>query len=320
MGDQTKIEWTEATFNPWWGCAHVSPGCANCYAETMAARYGHDVWGKDGARRTFGDKHWAEPLKWNRRAEERGRPMLVFCASMADVFEPHPALPPERERLWHLIEATPHLRWQLLTKRPELVKEMVPSSWTPETFGGFPSNVWIGTSVEDQQRADERIAALVDIPAPIRFLSCEPLLAPVDLREWLRAPGIDSWIDWVIVGGESGTKARPMHPEWARLIREQCLEAGVPFLFKQWGEWAPNARDGGAEWRVVKESSRRSSPKCIRLKPDGEIVTVINPPIEEWLSGTTLARIGKAKAGRLLDGRTWDGLPPVEPSQISLEI
>ena len=112
MGNLTNISWTTHTFNPWWGCVNVSPGCQNCYAETFAKRTGHDVWGKDGERRMFGDKHWAEPLRWNQKAAERGETVRVFCASMGDVFEPHPALTDARKRLWALIDSTRHLTWQ----------------------------------------------------------------------------------------------------------------------------------------------------------------------------------------------------------------
>ncbi len=236
MSAGTTIEWTEATFNPWWGCSRVSPGCVHCYAATTAKRYGHgELWRRHGERRTFGEKHWAEPLKWNRQAEERGRPVLVFCASMADVFEDHPALPPERERLWELIEATPWLVWQLLTKRPENAASMAP--WT----GAWPSNVWLGASAENQRWADQRVTELLAVPAAVRFLSCEPLVGPVDLD----GPGhLDvkdggAMIGWVIVGGESGARPRPMDLSWARSLVADCQAAGLPVFVKQLGTaWA----------------------------------------------------------------------------------
>lgn len=317
MGEQSTIEWTEATFNPWWGCAHVSPGCAHCYADTWDKRTGGDHFHKGGPRRTFGDAHWAEPVKWNRKAERRGEPMLVFCASMGDVFEDHPALPAERERLWDLIEATPWLIWQVLTKRPENVAAMVPAEWLHQGEAlddsgtryaqTWPANVWLGTSVEDQQRADERIPALLRIPAGVRFLSVEPLLAPVDLSQPLGVEYMDALegyghemfaslqgrvggaggIHWVIVGGESGPHARPMHPDWARSIRDQVTAAGVPFLFKQWGDWHP------LEHRLEGRGYHRFD------------------------DGQGMARLGK-HAGRALDGRTWDQLPPkIFPNSIA---
>jgi protein gp37 len=265
MGKATSIGWTDHTFNPWWGCVRVSPGCEHCYAETFAKRVGQQVWGpaKTTPRRTFGDHHWAEPERWNADAKEVGRPARVFCASMADVFEDHHELPPHRARLFELIERTPYLDWQLLTKRPENVMGMVPRSWR----GAFPENVWLGTSVEDQQRADERVPVLTSIPARIRFLSCEPLIGPVDLRPWaslaradmvrniaeanaLRAfANAEAWaLHWVIVGGESGPGARPMDSSWARDLVAVCDEAGIAAFVKQLGAaHAPARSDAKAE-------------------------------------------------------------------------
>lgn len=223
MGEKTGIQWTDHTFNPWWGCAHVSPGCVHCYAETLAKRYGNDVWGAKSPRRFFGEKHWAEPRKWNREAEAKGRRHRVFCASMADVFEPREDLTPWREKLWALIADTPWLDWQLLTKRPEEVNRMV-------RLPGRQPNLWIGTSVENQEWADKRIPILADTLAAIKFLSCEPLVGPVFLEpEYLAA------VDWVIVGGESGPGARTMDLEWARVLVEQCCEVNVPVFVKQLG-------------------------------------------------------------------------------------
>jgi protein gp37 len=259
MGETTAIAWTDHTFNPWWGCERVSPGCQHCYAEAFAKRTGNAVWGKQADRRFFGDKHWAEPLKWDRQAEAEGRPHLVFCASMADVFEDRPELMPDRARLWDLIAETPHLIWQLLTKRPQNVLDMVPPEWhadTPHDISDdiiparWPANVWIGTTVEDQLRAEERIPELLEVPAPFRFLSCEPLLGPVELPEFVIAgagsdcptdygTGIEydvdrsNAIDWVICGGESGAGHRPLDLEHARSLRDQCREGGIPFFFKQ---------------------------------------------------------------------------------------
>ena len=182
MSENSPIEWCHHTFNPWWGCALVSPGCAHCYADTTATRYGHgQLWRRHGERRTFGEKHWAEPLNWNEKAEAGGPRHRVFCASMADVFEDHPQLPPERDRLWELVSETPWLDWLLLTKRPENVAVMAP--WGTI----WPSNVWLGTSVENQRWAEERIPILLDAAAAIRFVSCEPLLGPVDLWSWIDA-------------------------------------------------------------------------------------------------------------------------------------
>ena len=146
MGKNSSIEWTDHTFNPWWGCVRVSPGCQNCYAETWAKRVGADVWGAGADRRFFGEKHWQEPVKWNRTASESSPRKRVFCASMADVFELRTDLDTARQQLWKLIIETSNLDWLLLTKRPENIRSMAP--WTV-----WPDNVWIGTTVEDQPRA-----------------------------------------------------------------------------------------------------------------------------------------------------------------------
>lgn len=234
MGTTTKISWTDHTFNPWWGCERVSPACRFCYAEAFAKRTGHPVWGADAPRRFFGEKHWAEPLKWNRAAEAEGRPHRVFCASMADVFEDRRDLDESRARLFELIEATPWLRWQLLTKRPERVTSLVPAHWIT---GNWPGNAWIGTTVEDQERADERLPHLVAIPAPVRFLSCEPQLGRITLHRWLRSGDVH----WVIVGGESGPRHRPLDIDDARALCWQVLYHEVPLWFKQIGGLHPTS-------------------------------------------------------------------------------
>ena len=222
MAQNSAIEWTDDTFNPWWGCAKVSAGCEHCYAEAFAKRFGHKVWGKHAGRRRFGDAHWDKPRLWNRDAEAAGTRRRVFCASMADVFDEN-GPPEDRRRLWALIEDTPRLDWLLLTKRPHLAADTLPSAWldTPKP------NVWLGTSVESMEVLD-RIEELRQVPAALRFLSIEPLLG--ELRD-LPLEGIG----WVIVGGESGSKARPMSADWVRRIRDECVDAGIPFFFKQWG-------------------------------------------------------------------------------------
>jgi protein gp37 len=211
------IEWTHSTFNPWWGCVKVSPGCEHCYAESAANRYGHHVWGSKMPRRFFSDEYWAKPLKWNAAAAKLCERHRVFCASMADVFEDRRDLDIERAKLWRLIEQTPALDWLLLTKRPENMPRLLP--------GVIGRNMWLGTTVEDVKRK-ERIDILRNVPAFTRFLSVEPLLedlGALDLRG----------IDWVIVGGESGHGARPMNEDWVRSIRDQCVSAGVRFFYKQ---------------------------------------------------------------------------------------
>lgn len=249
MGQTTAIAWTDHTFNPWWGCERVSPGCDHCYAETFSKRVGQDIWGHNAPHRFFGDKHWNEPIKWDRKAREAGRQEKVFCASMADVFQNAPDLEEERFRLFELIEQTPNLTWQLLTKRPENVHRMVPDEWLAD---GFPWNVWLGTTTEDQTRANIRVPRLLNVvEARVKFLSCEPLLGSVILAPWLH-----EGINWVIVGGESGAKFRAMDLEHARTIRDECIEAGVPCFFKQIGGFRP--KEGGdlldgEEWKGFPE-------------------------------------------------------------------
>lgn len=247
MGHQSTIEWTDHTFNPWWGCLKVSPGCQHCYADTLANRYGYTIWGPAATteRRTFGDKHWAEPLKWDREADKAGVRKRVFCASMADVFEDHHTAAEQRPKLWKLIEDTPHLDWLLLTKRPENMVAMTP--WDK----AWPTNVWAMTSVENQEQALRRIPVLLEVPAAIHALSVEPLLDAVDLMPWI------DQLDWVIVGGESGPGARPMHPDWVRSLRQQCIPAGVSFFFKQWGVWAPDDTAPSGMKRMSKKAAGR---------------------------------------------------------------
>lgn len=261
MGERSQIEWTHHTFNPWWGCQRVSPGCEHCYAETFSKRVGLKVWGPESAgisRRFFGDKHWNEPRRWNAAAERAGERHRVFCASMADVFEDRADLVGHRERLFRLITETPSLDWLLLTKRPENVRRFWPLAWRPDypeaaAFGAppRPTNVWLGTTVEDQQRAGERIPHLLacrDL-ASVLFVSYEPALGPVDFAPALGAHGYVSMsslrVDWIIIGGESGPGARPFDLAWARSTIEQCRAAGVAVFVKQLG-----ARPVDSEWRA----------------------------------------------------------------------
>jgi len=279
MAKNSSIEWTDHTFNPWWGCAKVSPGCNNCYAETWARRVGLQLWGTQKDRRFFTDKHWNEPLKWNIEAQIEGRRKRVFCASMADVFEARTDLNVWRERLWLLIKQTPWLDWLLLTKRPQNIELMSP--WKKD----WPENIWLGTTVEDQIRAKERLKHLLKHQVKARFLSCEPLVGSVDLNPWIKKRQKDLLpIDWVIAGGESGPGARPMLPSWARNLRDQCQKAGVPFHFKQWGHWAPTERKN--ESATVRKFWDEVSGEEILMEAKG-----------------------KKEAGRRLDGITWDELP-----------
>jgi protein gp37 len=232
MSEKTGIEWTDHTFNPWWGCVRVSPACQHCYAETFAKRTGNAVWGVDAPRRFFGAKHWQEPAKWNRDAAKAGERRRVFCASMADVFEDRPDLDEPRGHLFGLIEATPMLDWQLLTKRPENIRGLLPSDWLERAR----PNVWLGTTVENQEYADVRLPHLIDVPAVVHFVSYEPALGPVRFEDWP--------LEWIIAGGESGAGFRTPDPDWFRAVRDGCERDGTAFFFKQWGGLRP--KTGGA--------------------------------------------------------------------------
>jgi protein gp37 len=304
MAENSKIEWTTHTFNPWRGCTKISDGCKNCYADTLSKRNPGTLgtWGPNGTRVVASESMWKQPLKWNRDAEALGYRPRVFCASLADVFEDwlgpmvfsdgrrvginydkHQS--PEdgglaivagsatmqdiRNHLFELIDATPTLDWLLLTKRPESIRRMWSGVASPDDLGGevctntgFRHNVWLLTSVENQEQANKRIPELLKCRdlSPVLGLSCEPLLGPVDLsnRDGGRSRQHWNWLtggywqemwdgdgglvsasptklDWVIAGGESGPNARPMHPKWARSLRDQCNAAGVPFFMKQMG-------------------------------------------------------------------------------------
>ena len=270
MGEITGISWCDHTWNPIWGCTKVSPGCQHCYAEAWAKRFGRNVWGPTAGRYET-TTTWADPAKWNDHALAAGSRERVFCASMSDVFEDHPAWTAVRPDLWEIVGSTPNLDWLLLTKRPQNIIEMVPAAWC--TAGHWPRNVWIGTSVESQEYAEQRIPELLKVPAPVRFLSIEPMLGPVDLAPWIKR------LQWVIVGGESGPGARPMHPDWVRSLRDQCVASGVPFFFKQWGEWYPDRK------RIYLHA-------------------------QEMIFGDTVVhRLGKKAAGYVLDDQVWHEFP-----------
>jgi protein gp37 len=336
VSENSKIEWTDHTFNPWEGCQKVGPGCDHCYAETRNARFAGGTainWGPGAPRRRTSVANWRKPLAWNAAHEAffaaHGRRQRVFCASLADVFD-NAVDPTWRRDLFDVIAQTPNLDWLLLTKRIGNVMSMV-SETAQYQFDldclekpRLPENVWIGATIVNQAEANRDIPKLLDVPARVRFLSMEPLLGPVDLTrididghreiyplngtrdceddDGNRMPDISA-LDWIIVGGESGCDARPMHPDWARDLRDQCAEAGVPFLFKQWGEWAPGENCGGPLTRTERvadwwdgewEFSTMTRRAAEGMHCDDEPV---------------LYRCGKKVAGRLLDGRTHDGFP-----------
>lgn len=231
MGETTGISWTDATFNPWWGCTRVSPGCENCYAETFDKRVGGDHWGPGKARRLMADKYWREPLKWDAKAKADGVKLKVFCASMADIMDDE-APEGQRERLWSLINETPNLIWQLLTKRPENYNKYLPGIFVH-------GNVWLGTTAEDQKYFDLRYPILFNASLNqgrcLIWISYEPALGPLRLFPH-SAP------EWIIFGGESGAGRRAMQEQWAVDLLKECRERNVSFFMKQYS--ARTAKEG----------------------------------------------------------------------------
>lgn len=380
MSENSKIEWTDHTFNPWEGCQKVGPGCDHCYAETRNARFagGQAVnWGPGAPRRRTSPATWAMPRRWNAQADafmaQHGRRQRVFCASLADVFDN--AVPIEwLVDLLELVRTTPHLDWLLLTKRIGIVLQRLQEAhnWVLDNWPAVdaqplsqwlqdwteddtpPSNVWLGATITSQPEADRDIHKLLAVAARVRFLSMEPLLGPVNLTTTGRIPADDegperighmvgpddgksglwptpdqalrnSGLHWVIVGGESGPGARPMHPDWARGLRDQCNTAGVPFLFKQWGEWRPISQMSEGEDRALWRSRVIAKPHEDQANLDdiyGRVCTTestvlhLDGSLHHFLEpnafpagAMTMYRVGKKAAGRQLDGRTWDETP-----------
>jgi protein gp37 len=249
MGEATKIEWCDHTFNPVRGCIKVSPECKHCYAEARDVRYeGGKHWGPNTPRIVASDALWRGPLKWNRDAEAAGVRRRVFCASLADVFEDHPDWIAPRERLFKLIDATQNLDWLLLTKRPENFERFLPWRWQGVVWGKSWPNVWLGVTAGTQETANTRIPILQRTPAVVRFVSVEPMLEFVDLKKALVTGNM---IDWLICGGESGGGARAFHLDWARALRDQCIWLGVSFFMKQLGRVPVIDED---KWRAMSPS------------------------------------------------------------------
>lgn len=336
MSENTKIEWCDSTFNPWIGCTKVSPACDHCYAErSTPARTLGVTWGPHAERRRTGAANWELPKRWNAQAEvfqqQHGRRQRVFCASLADVFDNQVPVAWLVDLLG-LIAATPRLDWLLLTKRIGnfdtrlgAALDSVCTQAEPSALGVWlmrwlnrekaPRNIWLGATIVNQEEADRDIPKLLAVPARVRFLSVEPMLGPVDLgsfmpiecvmpvgNPWRRRTKFgepDTLIDWLICGGESGLNARPMHPDWARSLRDQCAAAGVPFLFKQWGEFLPaSADDADPTLADVPESRVFWSDGSKWDRFDGQRAGV-----------DLVARVGKKASGRLLDGVEHNGFP-----------
>lgn len=222
MGENSKIQWTDHTFNPWIGCQKVSPGCDHCYAEALMDKRYHKVeWGPQGERKRTSQANWRLPLRWAKAARKAGERPRVFCASLADVFD-NQVDQSWRIDLFDLIGETEELDWLLLTKRPENIAKMLPTNW-----GDGWSNVWLGTTCEDQATFNRRWPILLTVPAVVRFISYEPAIGQLSMLGHEEKP------DWLICGGESGQGHRPMLPHWPYRIMDECTEHSVPFFFKQ---------------------------------------------------------------------------------------
>lgn len=347
MSDSSRIEWTDATWNPVTGCTKVSPGCDRCYAETFAERFrgvpGHHF--EQGFDVVLRPERLDQPLKWK-------KPRRIFVNSMSDLF--HEAVPDAYiAKVWQVMAATPQHTYQVLTKRHARMR-----AWFRRWPNAVLTNLWLGVSVENQQWADIRIPALLDTPATIRFISAEPLVGPVDLSRWLGIEYMDalegygeelgaalagrvgpsSGLHWVIAGGESGRGARPVHPEWLRTLRDQCEASRTPFFFKQWGEWGPapfvvRVCDPKVGWQGTEEeleaAKRDAEAKGAThvhtgnpyRTDDGQTAYYLHEMDHKpWsleraeLPDDHLApirRCGKKAAGRVLDGQTWDQYPAV---------
>jgi protein gp37 len=340
MADKSAIEWTEATWNCLRGCTRVSEGCRFCYAMLIAARFSKPGQAYEGLAYfdNDGHPHWTgqvrlieelldQPLRWK-------RPRRIFVNSMSDLFHENVS-DFDIQRIFDVMYNAPQHTFQILTKRPERMRDYFNAhrGW----WGNYPQwkHVHLGVSVEDQKTADERIPLLLETPAAVRWISAEPLLGAIDLSKWLATPvvhGAESlspdtanalkqlaqaaarqqvWatLDWVVVGGESGSNARPMNPAWARSLRDQCRAAGVAFFFKQWGEWVPTAKysdfqgtvyynDKGVKPCIYKEHLFTADWYAYG-QDDGKMT----------VTTSKMLRVGKKEAGRLLEGRTWDEYP-----------
>jgi protein gp37 len=336
------MNWWEKSWNPVVGCTPVSPGCDNCYAKALhdqrhkALLAGKDV--PDCYARPFEavrclDERLMMPLRWR-------EPQRVFVNSMSDLF--HPAVPFEfLDRVFAVMALSRQHTFMILTKRPERMLEYVSRLWTvgwkrrlmlalPEHLQAHPSlstcrnpinNVWLGVTAENQEQADARIPVLLDTPAAKRFVSVEPMLGPVDLNR-IGGDALGPWpalaevlsiggyerpaLDWIICGGETGPNARPMHPDWARSLRDQCAAAGAPFFFKQWGEWAKGRADIQRAPCVVIYPDGRSCEdtfEAVRAEADRSGIP------HDYESAVIMSRIGSRRAGRLLDGREHNEIP-----------
>ena len=315
----SKISWTDKTWNPVTGCTKVSPGCDLCYAEKFSARlagkgdaaYDKAVYlkARDGrtgwtGKVTPNDEVLYHPWEWK-------KPKMIFVCSMSDLF--HPSVPLNWIlRVFVVMHGAPQHTFQVLTKRPGRMAYFANHHLPKMSCGtiAWPDNVWAGTSLEMMSNGNKKLSARLDllasVPARVRFVSAEPLLGPLDLRPWLSG-NCEAWggtsdgrvLDWVIVGGESGPGARPTHPDWARDIRDQCQAAGVPFHFKQWGAY----RD------AISRGMVKDIRNCLYVSPEGETWPAGRRPPDRFNGYGMMERVGAKAAGAVLDGREWQEFP-----------
>ena len=322
MADNSKIEWTDATWNPVTGCSIVSPGCTNCYAMKLAGTRLRNHWSRKGltdahkagpvwnGRIRFNEEWLDQPLRWK-------RPRMIFVCAHGDLFA-EGVTDDMIDKVFGVMALSPQHTFQVLTKRPErmleylrhvdeneldpILRSMDNMRPTWDFFLEWPlPNVWLGVSAEDQTRADERIPHLIDTPAGIRFVSAEPLLGPIDFTAW---PALD----WIIVGGESGRRARPMHPDWPRQIRDDCLQMNIPLFFKQWGSWLPWEPDQSPCWKSQNgrlEDRHALFPQDFDDHPEWDDGLGYLPEHDH----AAFQKVGKQEAGRLLDGRIYEQFP-----------
>lgn len=321
MAQNSKIEWTHHTANLWHGCTKVHAGCDHCYAETLSHRWGRDIWGNDKPRMEI-KSVWSDLKKYQAAAAAVNEVHRVFVGSMMDIFEkPMPLIDSKgnlsttvdtgqlRNQFFDQIKCYPNLLFLLLTKRPSNINKYIPESWKTDP----PKNVMFGTSPCDQATADTLIPQLLQVKGK-HFLSIEPLLGQVNISKWIHESICEEHgrcgycdpvpdepkeerIDWVIVGGESGHNARPMHPEWVRLLRDHCNDAEVPFFFKQWGEFKDGANGG------------TPVDKWLMVGNDGSIHK--DGIVPKGLHCTLMTKVGKKEAGRELDGNIYDEFPEI---------
>lgn len=291
MAETTKIEWVDHTFNPWIGCTRISDACDNCYAASMSHRRGWARFETGAPRKRTTADNWKKPLLWNKKAAAAGGRRKVFGPSLGDPFDAEVSDDWRADYL-KVIDATPWLDYILLTKRPQIAVKFF-------TGRKVPDNLWPGVTAENQKMLELRAPIICSIEAKVHVLSAEPLLGPLRATDFL-GTGRRS-LSWVIAGGESGPKARPSHPDWFRSLRDQCQAAGVPFFFKQWGEFEP--QHSNRAWKRVPAHRWVSSSGPVISRDDERAVFELDP------DAALMMRRGKKNAGALLDGRAWREFP-----------